>query len=136
MILAHQPNVTVKVTGEQIVGQSVVVECKIEAAIDIDSTVDIICTTGNNVEMRRLTNVPDHSLNNYSVFFSTPLLSRNDDNRRYQCEVITNTSPQVKATGSVTLNVTCKYISLINNMQINLHTFMHVYIKTELIITL
>ena len=100
---------TVKVIGKQIVGQSIVVECKIEAAIDIDSTVDIICTTGNNTEVRRLKNVPDYSLNHFSDFFSTPLLSRYDDSRKYQCEVITNTSPQVKANGSVTLNVTCKF---------------------------
>ena len=106
-ILAHQPNVTIQVTGKQIVGQSVVLECKIEAAIDIDSTVDIVWTTGNNVEVRRVKNIPDHSLNNYSDFFSTPLL--NDDNRRYQCEVVTNTNPQVKASEIVTLNVTCKF---------------------------
>ena len=108
-ILALQAHVAIQVTGEQIVGQSIVLECKIEAAIDIDSTVDIVWTTGNNVEVRRVKNIPDHSLNNYSDFFSTPLLSRNDDNRRYQCEIITNTSPQVKATGSVTLNVMCKF---------------------------
>ena len=107
LFLGHQPLVAIQVTGEQIVGQSLVLECKIEAAIDIDSTVDIVWTTGNNVEVRRLTNIPDHSLNNYSDFFSTPLLSRNDDNRRYQCEVVINTSPQIKANRSVTLNVTC-----------------------------
>ena len=100
---------TVKATGEQIVGQSVVLECKIEAPIDIDSTIDIVWTTGNDSEVRRLKNVPDHSLNNYLDFFSTPLLSRNDDNRRYQCEVITSTSSQAKGNGSVTLNVMCKF---------------------------
>ena len=100
---------TVKVTGEQTVGQSVVLECKIEAAIDTDSTIDIIWTTGNDSEVRRLKNVPGHLLYNYSDFFSTPLLSRNDENRRYQCEVITHTSPQAKENGSVTLNVTCKF---------------------------
>ena len=97
----------IQVTDKQTVGQSLVLECKIEAVIDIDSTVDIVWTTGYNVEVRRLMNIPDHSLNNYSDFFTIPLLSRNDDNRRYQCEVVINTSPQIKAHESVTLNVTC-----------------------------
>ena len=99
-----------KVTGVQIVGQSLVLECKIEAAIDIDSTVDIVWTTGSNTEVRRLKNIQDYTLNNYSDFFTTPLLSRNDDNRVYQCEVVTNTNPQVKASESVTLNMTCKFL--------------------------
>ena len=98
----------IQVTGEQIVGQSLLLECKIEAAVNIDGAVDIVWTTDNNVEVRRVKNIPGHTLNNYSDFFSTPLLSRND-NRRYQCEVIINASPQIKGSGIVNLDVACKF---------------------------
>ena len=93
---------------EQTAGQSLTLECRITAVKDIDSTVDIIWTTGST-EVRRVENIPACLISNYSDFFTTPVLSINDNNREYQCEVIINISPPVTEINKVTLNVTRKF---------------------------
>ena len=102
------PNVSIVAPDEQTVGQSITLECRIEAVKDIDSTVDIIWTTGDT-EVRRVENIQACLISNYSDFFTTPVLSRNDNNREYQCEVIINISPPVIGNNSVTLSVTRKF---------------------------
>ena len=101
------PSVAINASDEQTVGQSLTLECRIEAVKDIDSTVDIIWTTGNT-EVRRVENIPAYLISNYSDFFTIPILSRSDNNREYQCEVIINTSPPVTGNDNITLNVTRK----------------------------
>lgn len=88
-------------------GESLILECKVEAAIDIDTTVNITWSTGDT-KVRRM-ELPDYLLNNYSDFLTIPVLSRYDHNRVYQVEVITNTIPPVKALGIIELNVICKF---------------------------
>ena len=107
-ILVPTPNVTIIAPDEQTVGQSITLECSIEAVKDIDSTVDIIWTTGDT-EVRRVENIPACLITSYSDFFTTPVLSRNDNNREYQCEVIINTSPPVTGNDNATLSVTRKF---------------------------
>ena len=102
------PNITIIAPDEQTVGQSLTLECRIEAVKDIDSTVDIIWTT-DGTEVRRVENIQACLISNYSDFFTTPVLSRNDNNREYQCEVIINISPPVTGNDSVTLSVTRKF---------------------------
>ena len=106
--LVPTPNVTIIAPDEQTVGQSITLECRIEAVKDIDSTVDIIWTT-DGTEVRRVENIQACLISNYSDFFTTPVLSRNDNNREYQCEVIINISPPVIGNNSVTLSVTRKF---------------------------
>ena len=105
--LVPPPYVTINASDEQDVGQSLILECRIKTIKDIDSTVDIIWTTGDT-EVRRVENIPACLTSNYSDFFTIPVLSRNDNNREYQCEVIINISPPVTGNGSITLNVTRK----------------------------
>ena len=98
----------IKTSDEQGVGQSLELECNIQAVIDADITVNITWTVGNN-EVRRIENLPDYLLQNYSDIFTIPLLSRNEDNSVYQCKVITNTSPPVTTIGNFELTVVCKF---------------------------
>ena len=107
-LIVPPPIVTMSAPDEQTVGQSLTLECRIAAVKDIDSTVDIIWTTGST-EVRRVENIPACLISNYSDFFTIPVLSRNDNNREYQCEVIINISPPVTGNNSITLNVTRKF---------------------------
>ena len=79
--------------------------------------------------MRRVENIPACLLSNYSDFFTTPVLSRSDNNREYQCEVIINVSPSVKGNDSIRLNVTRKFETILLlyhwhvYLQVNMCTF-------------
>ena len=107
-ILVPRPNVLIKTSGEQGVGQSLELECNVQGLIDADTTVNITWTVGDN-EVRRIENIPEYLLKDYSDFFTIPLLSRNEDNNIYQCKVITNTSPLVTTIGDFELTVICKF---------------------------
>ena len=107
-ILVPAPTVTVIAPVEQLVGQSMMLECRIEAVKDIDSTVDLIWTTGDT-EVRKVENIQAYLISNYSDFFTTPVLTRNDNNREYHCEVIINISPPVTGNDNVILSVTRKF---------------------------
>jgi len=100
-------SVAISTSVEQTIGESLTLECRIEAENLINSTVDIIWTTGNT-EVRRMENIPSCLISNYSDFFTISILSRSDNNREYQCKVIINTSPPVTGNDKITLNVTRK----------------------------
>jgi len=112
LLLVPPPFVIINAPDEQDVGQPLTLECKIEAVKDIDGTADIIWTTGNTV-VRRVENISACLLSNYSDFFTTPVLSRSDNNREYQCEVIIKISPSIRGNGSVRLNVTRKFEAIL-----------------------
>ena len=111
-LLVPPPFVTIYAPDEQDVGQTLTLECEIDAVPDIDGTADIIWITGN-AEVRRVENIPACLLSNYSDFFTTPVLSRSDINREYQCEVIINVSPSVRGNGGIRLNVTRKFETIL-----------------------
>ena len=93
---------------EQILGEPLTLECRIKTAVDIDDTFSIIWTN-SITEVRRVENIPANLISNYSDLYNIPALSRSDDNRRYQCEVIINTNPPVSAAiASITLEVRSK----------------------------
>ena len=75
----------------------------------ITSRVDIVWSSdGSELQTINITNAHLTS-NNAKIYTSTytiPQLSTTDDGRVYQCEVVINTSPPVRATGSVTLDAT------------------------------
>ena len=112
LLLVPPPFVIINAPDEQDVGQPLTLECKIEAVKDIDGTADIIWTTGNTV-VRRVENISACLLSNYSDFFTTPVLSRNDNNREYQCEVIINVSPTIRGNDSIRLTVTRKFETIL-----------------------
>ena len=98
----------IKAPDEQVLGEPLTLECKIKTAVDIDDTFNVIWTN-DITEVRRVENIPANLISNYSDFYTIPALSRSDDNRRHQCEVIINTNPPVSgAVASVRLRVRSK----------------------------
>ena len=95
--------------SNQIVGQSLTLECSVTTVRGITSRLDIVWSSGG-VELQRISEMNvSFTNNNSATYISTytiPQLNTTDDGRVYQCEVVINTSPPVMATGSVTLDVT------------------------------
>jgi len=90
-----------------VVGQSLTLQCNITAVSDIASSVDIIWTNGG-IEVRRVENIEGSLINNFTDYFTIPVLSRSDNNQEYHCEVVINTNPPITRNDSVVLNVTRK----------------------------
>ena len=63
--------------------------------------------------MRRVENIQACLFSNYSDFFTTPVLSRSDNNREYRCEVIINVNPSVRGNGGIRLNLTRKFETIL-----------------------
>ena len=102
------PNVTVVTLNTQMVGQSLTLKCSVTAVRGITSRVDITWS-GDGIELERMEGVSINSTTDNSVVYTDtytiPLLSITDDGRVYQCEVVINISPSVRATSSITLDV-------------------------------
>jgi len=108
-LIVPPPTVQVTAPCEQVVGQSLTLQCNITAISDIAATVDIIWTTGDT-EVRRVENLQGSLLSNFTDFFTIPVLSKSDNNQEYQCEVVINTNPPIIENDTVVLNVTRKFI--------------------------
>ena len=132
MCICVVPIVVIKAPDEQVAGQPLKLKCQINAVTDIDSTVDIIWTSGNT-EVRKVENTPGYLISNYSDGFTAiSSLSRHDNNREYKCEVIINTSPPVKAASDkITLDVIrefrCMPLYISNCQCVMLPTSMYVH---------
>ena len=104
-------NVTITAPSNQIVGQSLILECSITTVRGITSRVDIEWSAGNVIlqkteEIGSTLIVNDSVL--YEMFYNITQVSTLDDGRVYQCKVIINANPQLTATDNVTLDVTGK----------------------------
>ena len=102
---------TVTAPVTQIVGQSLMLECRVTTVRGITSRIDIEWTTGN-ITLQRTEGVNITSTASDSVVYQDNYVitqvSTFDDGRVYQCKVIINTNPQLMATDSITLDVTGK----------------------------
>ena len=102
---------TVTAPVTQIVGQSLMLECRVTTVRGITSRIDIEWTTGNITLQRtegvNITSTASDSVVHQDNYVITQV-STFDDSRVYQCKVIINTNPQLMATDSVTLDVTGK----------------------------
>ena len=104
------PNVTVTALNNQIVGQSLTLQCNVTTVRGITSRVDVVWrnSSGGN-ELQRMDNVSSTSVGNSLVYtdsYNISQLSTTDEDRVIQCEVVINASPSVMASDSITLNVT------------------------------
>jgi len=111
------PNVTVNPLSNQIVGQSLTLECNVTAVRGITSRVDIIWRRDDGAEeLNRTNNTSPTMMPGSLVYTSTytiSQLSTTDDGREYQCVVVINTSPDgVMANGSIMLDVTGKFYGM------------------------
>ena len=102
-------NASLVATSDQIVGQSLTLECSVTTVRGITSRVDIVWSS-DGTHLNTINGVNESTLEKttaiYSALYTIPLLRTTDDGRVYQCEVVINTNPPVLATGSVTLDVT------------------------------
>ena len=105
------PDVTIKTSDEQIIGESLILECRIGPAHDIyvNSTFDIVWMKESAIEVRRVENISGKMLSNYSDFYVIQTLRAGDAYTSYRCEVIINFTRPLNASTSITLeNVTRK----------------------------
>ena len=99
-------------------------ECDVTIVRGITSRVDIMWSrNGLELNTNRGVNISSTINDSESLtdIYTIQQLSTADENREYQCEVSINTESPVKATGSVTLNVTGMFIFLYTYLHI-LHT--------------
>ena len=104
-------NVTVTASVVQIVGQSLMLECRVTTVRGITSRIDIEWTTDNTILQKtegvNITFTTNDSIVYKDIYIITQV-STFDDGRVYQCEMIINTNPQMMATDTITLDVTGK----------------------------
>ena len=105
---------TVSAPNNLTTGQSVTLNCSIEAVRGITSRADIVWY-GNGVQVRRMDNIIASIINGTAVVYTDSLnissLTQQHNGRVYSCEAIINSDPVTSAFSSIRLNVTCKFTS-------------------------
>jgi len=86
-----------------VINEPLILQCSATIVSDISSAVDIIWTTGNNTQVRRVNNVAAvNSINSTSTYNDSLIISSldvNDIGSVYQCEVLINSiSPSTAQT--------------------------------------
>ena len=102
------PSVNVTAPMNQIVGQSLTLQCEVTTVRGITSRVDIMWSSGG-MELNRTDNVLSTSMSNSLVYrdsYTISQLSTTDEGRVIQCEVVIIASLPVMASNSTTLDVT------------------------------
>ena len=111
VLVSNSTNVMVTALNEQIVGQSLMLECVMSTPRGITSRVDVVWRI-DGVEVERINDISrNFSSPEVVVYTNTyiiPLLGTYDDDIVYECEVIINSSPILKVTDNVILDVTGK----------------------------
>ena len=109
------PTVTIVTTDEQLLGQSLTLECRIEAVKGLNGTAEIIWTIRDTeVEVRRVENISGSLISNYTDKYIIPVLRKSDAFTLYQCEVLINTRPQLAGRGFFSLNNVTRKLFKIN----------------------
>ena len=121
-ILVPAPIVTLTAPDNQTVGDPLTLTCNVIAVRGITSSVDIVWRRDGTEVMRTndtSSTMMDTSLV-YTDTYSISQLNTTDEGIEYECQVVINSTPQVMAIDTVSLDVTGKY------------TFMHVctYVPT------
>ena len=102
-------NVVVATLSEQIVGQSLMLECAMSTPRGISSRVDLVWSR-DGVEVEPINDISSNFSSPevvvYTNIYTIPLLGTYDDDIVYECEVIINSNPILTITDSVTLDVT------------------------------
>ena len=102
-------NVVVATLSEQIVGQSLMLECAMSTPRGISSRVDLVWSR-DGVEVEPINDIRSNFSSPevvvYTNIYTIPLLGTYDDDIVYECEVIINSNPILTITDSVTLDVT------------------------------
>ena len=99
--------------NEQIVGQSLMLECAMSTPRGISSRVDVVWSR-DGVVVDYINDVSSNFSSPevvvYTNIYTIPLLGTYDDDIVYECEVIINSSPLLKITENITLDVYGKFL--------------------------
>ena len=121
-ITVPKPNVSVNIQNvTMIVGQPLTLECNASAVRGINSQVDIVWSNDNSSkELTRSKNVSALMTNFstvllYKDYFNISKLTTDHDGITYECEVIINADPPVRATDNIAIHVTGKHLSYFNH---------------------
>ena len=108
--LVPQPIVTVTAPDIQLEGRSLTLQCDVTTVRGITSTVDIVWSIDDEVQLRERdvsSTTVDNSLV-YSHSYTISPLTSMDVNGRVQCEAVINAPDEITASEFVTLNVISK----------------------------
>ena len=107
--VSNSTNVMVETLNEEIVGQSLMLECAMSTPRGITSTVDVAWSR-DGVDLEYIENISSNFSSPevvvYTNIYTIPLLGTYDDDIVYECEVIINSNPILRRTNNVILNVT------------------------------
>ena len=105
---------TIVTSDEQLLGESLTLECRVEAVRGINGTAEIIWTVHDTgFEVRRVGNISGSSISNYTDKYTIPVLRTSYAFTLYQCKVLINTTSQLVGRGFFSLNnVTGKLFEL------------------------
>ena len=105
------PSVTIYAPDNQIVGQSLTLQCNVTTVRGITSRVDIVWSS-NGVELKRTRNATVISTyNNTQLYLDSyymTLLSTTDDGRELNCKIVIIATPRITTADNVILDVTGK----------------------------
>ena len=108
LYIVPTPTVNVTALSNQIVGQSLTLQCKVTAVRGITSRVDIVWIDDDNTELQRTSGVSSTTVDNSLVYtdsYTISQLNTTDDGRVIQCEVVINASTLITSTDNITLDV-------------------------------
>ena len=98
--------------GNQTLGQPFTLECNVTTVRGIICRVDIVWSS-DGTELERVEGVNINSMTSstavYTDTYTISLLTTSDDDKVYQCEVVINSDPLLKANDDIVLNVIGKF---------------------------
>ena len=107
--VSNSTNVVVTRLDVSTVGQPLMLQCAMSTPTGISSTVDIAWRR-DGVEVEYIENISSNFSSPevvvYTNIYTIPLLGTYDDNIVYECEVVINSSPILKVSDSIIINVT------------------------------
>ena len=101
------PAIEVNFLNDQTVGQPLTLECNVTTVKGITSRVDIIWSS-NGLELKRIEGLNTINSSMYTDYYTISLLRSTDEGKTIHCDVFINSTSQVVAIESITLNVTGK----------------------------
>ena len=109
--LVPLPSVTIYAPDNQIVGQSLTLQCNATTVRGITSRVDIVWSS-NGVELKQTRNATVISIHEHSELYLDSyymtLLSTTDDGRELKCKIVIIATPAITTANNAILHVTGK----------------------------
>ena len=111
--------------NNQIVGQSLTLQCEVTAVSNITSSVDIRWSRGS-VVLQMTSNLTAAIMNDrvvYSDSYTTYPLNSGDNGSTIQCQVVINTDPLVTNADTVELMLSGKHTYAVLNLCVSIKSF-------------